>query len=241
MVEGDLQANRRDTGFYKVIPCIFHNVASWKYKKLKPKKKLIEDATKFPFFPLCSPRLGLLSLLNAQFSHSVMSHSLWPHGLQHTRLPWPSPTLGACSNSCPYSGDAIQPSHPLSSPSPSAFNLSQHQDLFQWVSSSPSGGQSIGVSASVLPMNIQDRFPLGLTGLISLQSKGKPGVLEKRKSWRRERLPTPVFWPGVFHGVCSPWGRNELDMTEWLSLLNCRPVLFKLWLFFPNPLQWVLL
>ena len=72
-------------------------------------------------------------------------------------------------------------------------------------------------------------------------SPGERGVLEKGKSWRRERLPTPVFWPGEFHGVYSPWGRKELDTTEWLSLLNCRPVLFKLWLFFPNPLQWVLL
>ena len=55
-------------------------------------------------------------------------------------------------------GDAIHPSHPLLSPSPPAFNLSQHQGLFKWVSSSPSGGQSIGVSASasVLPMHIQD-------------------------------------------------------------------------------------
>ena len=70
--------------------------------------------------------------------------------------------------------DAIQPSHPLLAPSPSAFNLSQHQGLFQWVSTSPSGGQSIGVSAStsVLPMNIQDWFPLGWTGWISLQCKG---------------------------------------------------------------------
>ena len=66
--------------------------------------------------------------------------------------------------------DAIQPSHPLSSPSPTAFNLSQHQGIFQWVSSlATSGGQS---SASVLPMKIQHWFPLWLTGLISLQSKG---------------------------------------------------------------------
>ena len=66
-------------------------------------------------------------------------------------------------------GDAIPLSHPLSSPSPPAFNLSQHQSLFF-----ASGGQSIGVSASasVLPMNIQDWFPLGWTGWISLQSKG---------------------------------------------------------------------
>ena len=70
--------------------------------------------------------------------------------------------------------DAIQPSHPLSSLSPPAFNLSQHHSLFKWVSSSTSGGQSTGVSASasVLPMNIQDWFPLGWTAWISLQSKG---------------------------------------------------------------------
>ena len=71
--------------------------------------------------------------------------------------------------------DAIQPSHPLSSLSPPAFNLSQHQGLFQWVSQFfASGGQSIGVSASasVLPGNTQDWSPLGWTGWISLQSKG---------------------------------------------------------------------
>ena len=70
--------------------------------------------------------------------------------------------------------DAIQPSHPLWSPSPPTFNLSQHQGLFQWVSSLPSSCPSIGASASpsVLPMNIPNWFPLGLTGLISWQSKG---------------------------------------------------------------------
>ena len=70
--------------------------------------------------------------------------------------------------------DAIQPSHPLPFPSPPSLNLSQHQGLFQWVSSFASGGQSIGVSAStsVLPMNTQDWSPLGWTGWISLQSKG---------------------------------------------------------------------
>ena len=74
--------------------------------------------------------------------------------------------------------DAIQPSCPLSSPSLLAFNLSQHQSLFQMSWLFASGGQSIGASASasVLPMNIQDLFPLGLTGWISLQSKGLPRV-----------------------------------------------------------------
>ena len=71
-------------------------------------------------------------------------------------------------------GDAIQPSHPLSSPSPPAFNLSQHQGLFQWVSSLHQVARSTGISAStsVLPMNIQNWFPSGGTDWISLQSKG---------------------------------------------------------------------
>ena len=63
--------------------------------------------------------------------HSVMSDSLQPHELQHTRLPCPSPTPRACSNSCPLVGDGSQPSHPLLSSSPPAFSLAQHQGLFQ--------------------------------------------------------------------------------------------------------------
>ena len=76
-------------------------------------------------------------------------------------------------------GDAIQPSHPLLSPSPPACSLAHHQGLFQWVSSLH--GQSIGTSASasVFPMNIQDWFPLGWTGWISLQSRGLSGVFSK--------------------------------------------------------------
>ena len=103
-----------------------------------------------------------------------MSNCLWPHGLQHTRPPCPSPTPGVCSNSCLLRvGDAVQTSHPLLSPSPPAFNLSQHQGL-SMSQFFTSGGQSIGVSApaSVLPMNAQAWSPLGWTGWISLQSKG---------------------------------------------------------------------
>ena len=78
-------------------------------------------------------------------------------------------------------GDAIQPSHPLSAPSPPAPNPSQHQGLFQWVNSSRGCGQTIGVSASasVLPMNTQDWSPSGWTGWISLQSKGLSRVFSK--------------------------------------------------------------
>ena len=74
--------------------------------------------------------------ISVQFSHSVISNSLWLHGLQHARLPCPSPTPGGCSNSCP----SCQWCHPTISstvsPSLPAFNLSQHQGLFQWVISS---------------------------------------------------------------------------------------------------------
>ena len=69
----------------------------------------------------------------SEFSHSVVSDSLRPYGLQHARPPCSSPTPGAYSNSVHWVGDAIQPSHPLSSPSPPAFNLSQHQGLSQRV------------------------------------------------------------------------------------------------------------
>ena len=68
--------------------------------------------------------------------------------------------------------DAIQPSHPLSSPSPPVPNSSQHEGLFQWANSSHEVAKLLGVSASVLPVNTQDWSPLGWTGWISLQTKG---------------------------------------------------------------------
>jgi len=118
--------------------------------------------------------MGKLRHSSVQFSHSVVSNSLWPHGLQHARLPCPSPTPGACSNSCPssqwchptVSSSVVPFSSCLQSiPASGSFLMSQ---LFT------SGGQSteVSASASVLPMNIQDWSPLGWTGLISLQSKG---------------------------------------------------------------------
>ena len=81
-------------------------------------------------------------------------------------------------------GDAIQPSHPLSSPFPPDPNPSQHQGSFQWVSSSHQVAKVLRVSAStsVLPMNIQDWFPLGWTGWISLQSKGLSSLLQHHSS-----------------------------------------------------------
>ena len=103
-----------------------------------------------------------------------MTDCLQPHGLQHARLPCPSPTpLRDAQTHAHQVSDANQPSHPLSSPCPPAFNLSQHQGLFQWISSSHQVAKVLDFStASVLPMIIQDWFPLGLTSWISLQSKG---------------------------------------------------------------------
>ena len=113
---------------------------------------------------------------SVQFSCSVMSSSLRPRGLQHTRLPCPSPTPGACSNSCPSS----QWCHPtiLSSVFPFSSCLQSFPVSGSFLMSQffMSGGQNIGASASILPVNIQDWFPLGLTGLVSLQSRGLPRV-----------------------------------------------------------------
>ena len=115
-----------------------------------------------------------MRIREVQFSHSVMSDSLWPHGLQHDRLPCPSPTHRAYSNSCPLS----QWCYPTISSSVIFFSSCVQSfpasGSFPVSQSFASGGQIIGVSAStsVPPMNIQDWFPLELTDLISLQLKG---------------------------------------------------------------------
>ena len=109
---------------------------------------------------------------SVQFSRSVMSDSLQPHGPQHTRPPVHHQLPEFTQIHVHWVSDAIQPSHPLPSPSPPAFNLSQHQGLFKWVSSSHQ-------VAKILEFQVQHqsfqwilRFPLGWTGWISLQSKG---------------------------------------------------------------------
>ena len=115
-----------------------------------------------------------VAVSSVQFSRSVVSGSLWPHGLQHARPPCPSPTPRACSNACSFS----QWCHPTISssviPFSSCLQSFPASGSFQMSQFFTSGGQSIGVSASasVLPVNIQDWFPLGLTGWICVQSKG---------------------------------------------------------------------
>ena len=132
---------------------------------------------------------------SVQFSRSVMSDSLWPHGLQHTSLPCPSPTPGVYSNSCPLSWWC----HPTISSSVIPF--SSHLQSFPASGSFPvswfftSSGQSIGVSASasVLPMNIQDWFPLRWSGWISLQSKGLSRVFSDTTVQKQQFFSAQLF------------------------------------------------
>ena len=125
------------------------------------------------WFLLCRITVATITV-TVQFSRSVMSNSLQPHGLQNTRFPWPSPTPRAHSNSRPSSWWC----HPTISSSVVPFSSCIQSFPASW--SFPmsqfftSGGQRIGVSGSVsvLPMNSPDWSPLGWTGWISLQSKG---------------------------------------------------------------------
>ena len=157
--------------------------------------------------------------LSVQSSRSVMSDSLWPHGLQHARLPCPSSTPRAISNSCPLSrwchltiSSSVVPffSWLKSLPASGFFQMSQ---FFA------SGGQSIGVSASVpvFPMNIQNWFPLGWTGWISLQSKGLSRVFSN----------TTVGKHQFFSAQLSLWSKSHIHM--WL--------LEKLYLWLDGPLS----
>ena len=131
---------------------------------------------------------------SVQFSRSVVSDSLRPHGLQHARLPCPSPTPGIYSKSCPLHwwchptiSSSVVPfsSHLQSLPASRSFPMSQ---FFA------SGSQRIGVwaSASVFSTNIQDWFPLGLTGWISLQSKGLSSLLQHHIS------KASILWHSAF-------------------------------------------
>ena len=139
-----------------------------------------------------------MTLSSVQFSHSVLSDSLWPHEQQHTRPPCPSPTPGVHPDSCPLSwwchltiSSSVVPfsSCLQSFPASGSFPMSQ---FFT------SGGQCIGVSAStsVLPMNIQDWFPLGWIGWISLQSKGLKRLLKSLLQHHSSKAS--ILWSSAF-------------------------------------------
>ena len=144
----------------------------------------------------CQSRSHVESLcsVSSQFSPSVMSDSLWPHGLQHAWLPCPSPTPRAYSNITPSS----RWWHPtfLSSvvPFSSCLQSFPASGSFQMSQFSASGGQNIGISASAsaLPMNSQDWSPLGWTGWISLQSKGLSRVFSNTTIQKHQFFSTQL-------------------------------------------------
>ena len=158
------------------------------------------------------PQINSSQFSSVQFSHSVVSDSLWPHGLQYARLPWPSAIPGAYSNSCPSSWwchPNISSSVTLFSSCLQSFPASGSFPMSQLFTS---GGQSIGVLvlASVLPMNIQDWSPLGWAGCISLQSRDS-----------QESSPTPQFKSinsSALSFLCSPTLTSILDYWKNHSL-----------------------
>ena len=146
------------------------------------------------------------SFSSVQFSLSVVSDSLRPHEPQHVRPPSPSPTPGVHPNSCPLSWwchSTISSSVVLFSSCLQSFPASGSFPVSQLLAS---GGQSIGVSASssVLPMNIQDWFPLGWTCWISLQSKGLSRVFSN----------TTVQKHQFFSAQLSLWSNSHIHI--WL-------------------------
>ena len=136
-------------------------------------------------YGICLSLYDLFPLVLFLFNYSVVFDFLQPCGLQHVRLPCPSPSPRACSNSCPLSWWC----HSTTSSSVTPFPCPQ--------SFPASGGQNTGasVSASVLPMNIQGWFSLGLTGLISLLSKGPLRVFSSTTVWKHQFFGTqPSLW-----------------------------------------------
>ena len=151
--------------------------------------------------PLCS---------SVQFSRSVVSDSLRPHDLQHARPPWPSPTPGVHTNHVHRVGDTIQPSHPLSSPSPPVLNHSQLQGLFTWVS-------SLHQVAKVLEFQLQhqsfqwtprtDAFRMDWLDLLAVQGTLK-SLLQHHSS------NASVLWCSAFFTLTSLhdyWKNHSFD------------------------------
>ena len=163
----------------------------------------------------CFKQLWIGHFSSVQFSRSVMSDSLWPCELQHARLPCPSPPPGACTNSClsswwchPTISSSVVPFSSCIQSFPSSGSFPRSQFF-------TSGGQSIGVSAlaSVLPMNIQGWFPLGLTGLISLQSKGLSSRLQYHSSKTSILQQSSFLMAQLSHLYMT--ARETIALTRW--------------------------
>ena len=153
---------------------------------------------------------------SVQFSCSVVSDSLWPHGLQHARLPCPSPTPGAFSNTfhrqChPTISSSVIPFSHLQSFSPLGF----FQMSWLFALCGPSTG--VSTSASVLPMNIQDWSPLEWTGWISLQSKGLSRVFSNTTVQKHQFFGHSAFFIVQLSHQYMTTGKT-IALTRWTLL-----------------------
>ena len=159
------------------------------------------------------------------FSLSVVSDSLQPHAQQHTRLPCPSPSPTAHSNSCPSSPwchPTISSSVVPFSSCPKSFAASGSFHLRLFLSQLfASGGQTIGASASasVLPVNIQGWFPLGLTGLISLLSKGHSRVFSS-PTVQKHQFFLSLLYGTTLTSIHDYWKNHSLDYRTFVSKLS---------------------
>ena len=151
-----------------------------------------------------------------QFSHSVMSDFYNPMNYSTPRFPVHHKVPKLTQTHIHWICNANQPSHPLSSLSPLAFNLSQHQGLFQWVRSSHQVAKvlELQLQPSVLPMNIQDWFPLGLTGLISLQSKGLSRVFSNTIVQKHQFFSVSFLYGPTLTSMHDYWKNHSFDYTD---------------------------
>ena len=161
------------------------------------------------------------------FSSQVMSDSLRPHGLEHSRLLCPSLSPGVYSHSCPLS----QWCHPTISSSAVLFSCPQSfpaSGSFQMSQLLASGGQNIGVSASasVLPMNIQGWFPLGWTGWISLQSKGLSRVFSNTTVQKHQFFGSQLYLESTSH--IHTWPLETIALTRWTFVGKVMSLLFNM-------------
>ena len=155
--------------------------------------------------------------LSVQFSCSVVSDLLWPHGLQHARPPCPSPTPRVYSNSCPLSQWCLPTISHSVVPFSSCLQSFPASGSFQMNQFFASGGQSIGVSTStsVLPVNIQDWFPLGWTDWISLQSKGLSRVFSNTTVQKHQFFGTQLFFNHpTLTSIHNYWKNHSLDYMD---------------------------
>ena len=161
------------------------------------------------------------------FSFSVMSNSLWPHGLQHVRRPCPLPSPEACSNSCPLSWWYYPTISSSVIPFSSCLQSFPGSFLLSWLLTS--GSQSIGAlaSASVIPVNIQDWFPLGLAGWISLLSKGLSGVFSSITVWNHQFFGTqPSLWSNSQYPYMTTG--KTIALTIWTFVGKVMSLLFNM-------------